>query len=351
LDGTLVLGVGGQAANSDQEIVIDENFGSNDALLKQIPADQTAGAKLIKLLAAQDDKNTLSTIQSVKISQASLSVFDDANAANWFAPLADLTFRKTTAGFEILARADVNSSAEPWHTEIAANYTRATNRFAVSTTIDNFVLANVADKVFALSQFAKVKFPLSGHIDLDVSETGTVQSANADLAVGAGQMNLPDYLAKPIVVDEGNLRVNYTLETGSFNIANSTVTVGGQRADVSGEIVPERTNEGKLTSVKINLKAKNVNLNAAENISHGVLVDRIEFVGKAAVDQARLDIDDLVVMSGNSGVRLRGLVTGGEQSPGIQFAGRLRDLSADMMKKLWPPIIEPGHAVGLQTTW
>jgi Protein of unknown function/AsmA-like C-terminal region len=342
LDGSVVLGVGGLAADNDQTIVLDNDSGKSGLSVEGEPppaANQSSGGKLIQLLAERDGSAALATIQDIKISQASLNVFDDANAANWFAPLADLTFRKTASGFDVLAKADVNSAAEPWHAEISASYARDSHRFNVSTTVDNLILANVADKIFALSQFAKVKFPLSGHIDFEASEAGLIETANADLSVGAGEMNLPDYLAQPIVVDEGNLRVNYEATTGKFNIGNSSVLVSGQRADISGNILPVRSAGGKLTAVNIELKAKNVKINAAENLKHSLLVDRIEFVGKAAIEQARLDIDDLVVMSGNSGVRLRGIITGGSESPGIQFAGRVRDLSADMLKKLWPPII------------
>ena len=38
---------------------------------------------------------------------------------------------------------------------------------------------------------------------------------------------------------------------------------------------------------------------------------------------------------------MRGVVTGGEESPGIQAAGRLRDVNAALLKKLWPPIMAP----------
>jgi hypothetical protein len=340
LDGSVVLGVGGEAAEPNQEIVLDDNFGKSGLNENTAPSPtSSASSKIIQLLAAKDDTAALSTIQDIKISQASLTVFDDANAANWIAPNADLTFRKTASGFDVLAKADVNSSAEPWHAEISASYGRESRRFNISTTVDNFILANVADKIFALSQFAKVKFPLSGHIDFEANQAGVVETANADLIVGAGEVNLPEYLAQPIVVDEGNLRVQYDAATAKFNLANSSVLVGGQRADISGNFTPLRNDDGKLTAVNIELRANNIKLNAAENVNHGVLFDRIEFIGKAAVEQARLDIDDLVVMAGNSGVRLRGIITGGEESPGIQFAGRVRDLSADMLKKLWPPII------------
>ncbi len=349
LDGSIVLGVGGQAANDSEAIVIDENFngavsaegkGDADASKPAIP-NQTSGARLIAMLSASEGKETLSTLQNIRISQATLSVFDDANSATWHAPQADLTFQKVAGGFQVIAKADVASAGAPWHAEISASYVRAKHSFDVSTTVENLVPANVADKIFALSQFAKVKFPLSGHIEFEVGDNGVVRSGNAELMASAGEINLPDYLARPIAVDEGNLRVVYDAATTQFSIDNSSVLVGGERADVGGTIVPVRADDGRLIALNIAIKAKNVSLNAQGNSKGTVLVDRIEFAGKAAIEEARLDIDDLVVMSGNSGVRLRGILTGGEKSPGIQLAGRVRDLSAEMLKQLWPPIVAP----------
>ena len=99
--------------------------------------------------------------------------------------------------------------------------------------------------------------------------------------------------------------------------------------------------DGRLTDLKIDLKATNVSVDTQGTVKNPVLVDRIEFLGKASVEGAVMDIEDLVVMSGNTGVRLRGTITGGDESAGIRMSGRVRDLSADFLKKLWPPIIVP----------
>jgi hypothetical protein len=350
LDGSVVLGVSGQITNGDDQTGPDESQsgaasaeGKGDRIVSEdgmIPS-QTDGAKLIALLDAREGKDTLSSLEDIRITQASLYVYDDANSANWVAPNAELKFRKMPYGFVVLAKADVDSSGSPWHTEISATYNHDKHAFNVHTTVENLVLANVADKIFALSQFAKVKIPFSGQIEFDAGEDGVVSKANAELHAASGQLNFPEYLAQPIVVDEGVFRVNYDATSNQFEISDSSIRVGGQRADISGHVLPVRTVDGKLQSLNINMKAKNVSLDTQGTDKNPVLVDRVEFAGKAAVDQARLDIDDLVVMSGNTGVRIRGIITGGEDSAGIQLAGRVRDLSAAFIKKLWPPIVAP----------
>ncbi len=346
LDGTVTLGVSGQADETAEPIVIDENFKEGDAQESitgpgTAPAGTTTGAKLIALLASRDAKDSVSALRSIRISQAALNVFDDANASNWFAPSADLTFSKTPYGFVVLAKADVATSTKPWHTELSATYQRDTKSFSVSTTVENLIPANVAEKIFALSQFAKVQIPLSGHIEIEAKEDGTISKANAELNAATGQLNLPDYLAQPINIDDGNFHVNYEADTGAFDIVDSSILMGGSRAEVSGKLSPVRLPDGRLDAFDITLQAQNLNIESKITDPDPVQVDRIEFKGRAAIEEARLDISDLVVMSGNTGVRMRGIITGGEESAGIQLAGRVRDVSATLLKKLWPPIVAP----------
>ena len=346
LDGTVTLGVSGQSEDDLEPVVIDENFkevGGNASSIgpAAMPNGTTSGAKLIALLDSRDSKNSVSALKSIRISQASLNVFDDANAANWFAPSADLTFNKMPYGFIVLAKADVATSTAPWHAEFSATYQRETKSFSVSTTVENLIPANVAEKIFALSQFAKVQTPMSGHIEIESKDDGSITKATAELNAGAGQLSLPDYLAQPINIDDGNFHINYEARTGAFDIVDSSLLVGGSRADISGKMTPVRLPDGKLDAFDIALQAQNLNIESKVTDTDPVLVDRIEFKGRAAIEQARLDISDLVVMSGNTGVRMRGVITGGEESAGIQLAGRVRDVSATLLKKLWPPIVAP----------
>ncbi len=53
-------------------------------------------------------------------------------------------------------------------------------------------------------------------------------------------------------------------------------------------------------------------------------------------------------MNGQTGVRLRGIISGGEQSNGLQLAGRMRDIDDEFLKGLWPPIVTPNTRAWVQ---
>ena len=192
-----------------------------------------------------------------------------------------------------------------------------------------------------MSQFARVNIPFSGHLELDATEAGEITKATGQLFAAAGQVDLPDFLAKPILVDEGTVRVSYDGTGQPLKILESSILMGGSRADMTGSITPKQDAQGRLTQLGFELTANNVSVDTQGTVRDPVFIDRVSFAGSAAVDEQRVDIDDLVVMAGNTGVRLRGAITAGDDSPGINIAGRLRDVSADLLKKLWPPVLAP----------
>ena len=346
LDGGLVLGFGTPAAPEDETIAMDgSSVNGNDP--KASREEQTAivpettAKSLIDILSGTGEGSNGASLEDIRVTGASIQLFDEANQANWFAPQADLTFKRMPYGFVVFAKASVASGGTPWRTEISTTYRTQSRSFAVSARIEDLVPANVSDEIFALAQFAKVDVPLSGHAEMEISDAGVVTKASAELAASAGIVGLPGYIAQPIVIDEGALRVDYDPGTGSFKIIDSIILVGGSRAELTGRVDPIRAGDGRLTDIKVDLRATNVSVDTQGTVKNPVLVDRIEFLGKASVEGAVLDIDDLIVMSGNTGVRLRGTITGGGESAGIELTGRVRDLSADFLKKMWPPIVVP----------
>lgn len=345
LDGGLVLGFGTPAAAENESATLDgtavdagDPKGGREEQTAVLP--EATAKSLIDVLSGNGGESGTS-LEDIRITSASIQLFDEANQANWFAPQADLTFKKMPYGFVVFAKASVASGGTPWRTELSATYRTESRSFAVSARIEDLVPASVSDEIFALAQFAKVDVPLSGHAEIEISDAGVMTSASAEFAAAAGVVGLPGYIAQPIVIDEGALRVDYDAPTGGFKIVDSIILVGGSRAELTGRLDPVRASDGRLTDLKIDLKATNVSVDTQGTVKNPVLVDRIEFLGKASVEGAVMNIEDLVVMSGNAGVRLRGTITGGDESAGIRMSGRMRDLSADFLKKLWPPIIVP----------
>jgi hypothetical protein len=304
-----------------------------------------AGEALLKVLSGKPDETAagIGTIEDIRVSGATITLRDEPNKAIWTAPQADLAFRRMPYGFVVVTTANVANGSQPgtWRIEMSASYRQEAKSFSISARIGDLVPANISAKIFALAQFARVKVPLSGHAEIEITQDGKLTKAAMEFAAAAGEVGLPEYVAQPIIVDEGSLHADYDAATGGILIRDSSLLVGGSRAELTGSLVPVRTPEGILSSIDINLTARNAAIDTQGTVVSPVMIDRVEFSGNTGIEKAELNIADFVIMSGNAGVRLRGKITGGERSPGLVLSGRVRDLSAEFLKKIWPPIIAP----------
>ena len=360
LGGSVELGFG-EAAPEGEAVVLDGAApGAKSDQEPQPAAEQGGttragmGAALIETLSGTPKAtgSSISSIETIRVADAQVTFYDEANDARWEIPKAEFVFQRMPYGFTVVANATVANSGNGeaatgqgqsgyWTADLSASYRRESHSFAISTRINDLVPANVSDEIFALSQLARVKVPLAGHVEMEVTDTGLITKATGEFSAAAGEVGLPDYLAEPLIVDEGSLRIDYDPVTGGVVITDLTLLVGSSRAQVKGNLLPVRNAEGRLTALKIALNARNVAIDAQGSNKHPVAVDRVDFLGNAAIEEARLDIADLVVMSGSTGIRLRGAITGGMESPGILLSGRMKDLDAALLKQLWPPIVTP----------
>ena len=164
IEGGLELGFGEASPDDNSPIIIDDaapesgKSGKSDQMGGAPPPIQpaTSGAALLDILAG-DTEGLLGGIQSIRVSGADISLFDESNDALWNAPGAELAFKKMPYGFAIVANAAIASGGEPWRTEIAANYRRETRTFQVNARISDLVPANVSDEIFALAQLAQFR--------------------------------------------------------------------------------------------------------------------------------------------------------------------------------------------------
>ncbi len=318
---------------------------NQEANLQQIPPE-TQGATVIDFLSgampgAEKANATIASLDSILVSEAVIQLVDEINGTSFAIPKASLAFKRMPYGFTLFSEASIASGGEPWRAEISASYRLERKSFAVSARISDLVPANIADDIFALSKLAQVKLPLSGHVEMEVGENADIRNASAEFTASAGEVGLPGFIAEPIAVDEGLLRLDFDPKTGGMVISDSTLLIGGTPAQISGRLTPEREADKRLKALKIEISARNLSLDPNTVVKDQIAIDRVDFSGVASVREPRFDVEDAVIMAGNAGVRLRGTFTGGDRSVGIRLAGRIRDVPAPILKRLWPPVIAP----------
>ncbi|MGE3829608.1 MAG: DUF3971 domain-containing protein [Parvibaculaceae bacterium] len=348
LGGDFQLGFGNSSTNESEMAAQGQSQGKGDQEGSESTiggiAPETTGSTLIDFLSGTMPDGANSSIVSldkVIVSDAAIMLYDEVNSATWYMPKVNLAIRRMNYGFTLFSDAQVASGNQPWRAELSASFRKEDRSFSVSGRIFDLVPADIADEIFALSKLAQVKLPLSGHVELEFDENANIRKGSAEFTASAGEVGFPGFIAEPLSVDEGLLRLDFDPSTGGVIIGDSTLLVSGSQAQLSGRIDPIREPDRRLTALSIAINARNLNLDKQGTVKDAVAIDRVEFKGTASIHEARLDVEDLIVMTGDAGVRVRGSFTGGERSVGIRVAGRIRDLPAPILKKLWPPIISP----------
>ncbi len=289
---------------------------------------------------SDSERTTLSSLEAVHISRASISFYDELNDVLWFAPSADLVFRRVPYGFALFVAGDVSNGGRPWRTEITATFRRKSRTFTVAARVFDVIPAEFARNVFALSKLAQMNLPLSGHVEAEFSSDGRMLKASAELSAGRGTVGFPGYIARPVSVREGLVRVDYEPESGDFVIAPSVILINGGAAELRGRISPVRNEQGRVRALGLRLDLARGDLGRPRRKGE-LIIDHLTFRGIARLDAARLDVEDFLLRSGASRVRMRGRFVGDGDGIGIYLGGRATNLTARLIKKLWPPVLAP----------
>ncbi|MGH8678341.1 MAG: DUF3971 domain-containing protein, partial [Burkholderiales bacterium] len=296
-----------------------------------------------ELLRSGSGSTAVSTLEAVKISNASIRLYDEINQADWYAPSANLVFQRMPYGFALVASVKVATGKEPWRSELVASYRAASRTFSVSAHVFDVIPAELSDKVFALHQLAQARIPLSGKAEFEVTDTGKVTKASAELTAARGMIGFPDYISEPIAINEGLLRFDFDPASGAIVLADSTITTPTGTALLNGRLDPQRLADGRLRALRIALKVRDLAMSSSVGDAAGVVAfDSIDLKGLASIIEKRFDIEDLILLSGAAGVRLRGSFVAEGEAIGVRLSGVMRQLPAGFVKKLWPPVVAPG---------
>ncbi len=285
-------------------------------------------------------RTTLSSLETIRVTGAAISFYDELNDVLWYAPRADLVFRKVPYGFALLLAGDVSNGGRPWRTELTASFRRKARTFTVAARVFDVYPMDVARNIFAVSRLARLDLPLSGHVEAEFTASGELLKASAELTAGRGRVSFPGYIAREARIDEGLVRFDYEPETGDVLISPSTVMINGAPAEISGRISPRSNDEGRIRALRIALDLGRGNL-ARPRRKGELIIDHMRFLGTALLDEARLDVEDLSLRAGAGRIRLRGRFSGEKEGVGIYIGGRAANLSATLIKKLWPPVLAP----------
>ena len=290
-------------------------------------------------LQGQGDAGGAGSLESIEITQAQISFKDEITKRLWHSPRASLKFKRAEGGFALFVDAEIAADGPTWKTEVLTTYRADASVFRVIAKVDGVTPADVARQLFSFNQLANMDLPMSGEMQFDVSDNGVVLSAGGVLELKAGKVSFPGYIADPVLIDEGQLHLRYEPATDQIVIDDSTVVIRGAEARFRGRFAPVRDEQNQVTAARVELDARNLNIDAPNAGSSGSKIDEFKLRGQAMFGERRFIVDDLIVLSSDGGVRVRGQFVGEGDAVGVYIAGRGKALDHALIRKLWPPIL------------
>lgn len=279
------------------------------------------------------------SLEAIEVTDAQISFKDEIQGQLWISPRANLRFKHADGGFALFMDADISADGPTWRTEVLTTYRTDSSVFKVIAKVDGVTPADVARKLFAFNQLANIDLPMSGEMEFSLSNKGEMLAGSGVLSVKAGKVSFPGYISDPVLIDEGLLRLKFEPQTGHLSINDSSLVIRGTEAKFNGRFAPVRNEQQEVIAANIDLEAQNVNIDTPNAGAAGSVIDQFKLRGQALFNERRFLVDDLLVLSGDGGVRVRGQFVADGDAVGVYMAGRGRSLRHDLIRKLWPPVI------------
>jgi len=340
LDGTIAMGF---SAPNETTGKSDSSAQPAETLLPSDSQDSGSTNSIVEtinnLLQHNSSDTDTNSLEAIEVTGAQISFRDEIQNQLWISPRANLRFKRADGGFALFMDADISADGPTWRTEILTTYRTDSSVFKVIAKVDGVTPSDVARKLFAFNQLANIDLPMSGEMEFSLSKKGEMLAGSGVLFVKAGKVSFPGYISDPVLIDEGVLRLKYEPETGELAINDSTLVIRGTEARFNGRLAPVRNAQQEVIAARIELDAKNLNIDTPNAGADGSVIDQFKLSGQALFDERRFLVDDLIVLSSDGGVRVRGQFVADGDAVGVYMAGRGRSVRHDLIRKLWPPVI------------
>ena len=308
VDGNIAMGF---SRDDDTGGKSDVSSGQSSAAIqteRQQVGDATGSivTTINNLLQGNTGETGAESLEAIEVTEAQISFKDEIQNQLWISPRANLRFKRAEGGFALFMDADISADGPTWRTEILTTYRTDSSVFKVVAKVDGVTPADVARKLFAFNQLANFDLPMSGEMEFEVSDKGEMLAGTGVLAVNAGKVSFPGYISDPILIDEGMLRLKFEPQAGHLVINDSTLVIRGTEARFSGRFAPVRNEQQKVIAARIELDAQNLNIDLPNAGPDRSVIDEFKLKGQAIFEEQRFLVDDLLVLAGEGGVRVRG---------------------------------------------
>lgn len=198
---------------------------------------------LTDLLAPPHRDRAMGYLSRVSVVGARVTVIDEKYKTSWFAPRADVTLLRDTAGVTGDLAFDLDVGGELADFEVELDYNIDARRIELGAIFSNLDPARLATKGPLFAALGDIAMPVGGTLAASVDLDGRVEVLGFDLTAGPGSVRLPALYDEPLPVKlalaRGRLEENLSrlvIDDVFLDLGGPTLSVSGRLAQVGRDV-------------------------------------------------------------------------------------------------------------------
>lgn len=305
--------------------------------------DAPTAISAVRTLLGLEDKqsNTFNSLSRIGIRDANLVFIHERLGLRWEMKHGglNLTRREKAIAYEI--QLQLAESESPWPMRMSGLVTGHDGGLMITSDLDQFVPRRSAGLIEGLGGLEALDMPISARFQMMIADDGSVSHVDMTAAVAAGFIRLTeDEEDQGILIDEGNLVVNYDAENQRIDIAKSTFYSGLNYAAIEGFIVAT-ADEGR-DIWRFDLVAKEGTLSSADIEEPPIVIDNAVFSGRYEPLTGDFWLEQGEVRSERASFDLSGRLRMADVSPELDVSLSFAPMSFSALKQIWPSFLAPG---------
>lgn len=240
----------------------------------------------------------------------------------------------------ISGRATIDSPKGPWQFTFRTEDSERSDIVHVAATVETLVPSAIAPIAQDLDLLNLFDTPVSGELDLDLSNSGQLITADLSLAVGAGFIRLPALWSTPFMLDSGQLGLRYDADTRRLDLRASTFDWGGSRITLTGALQSDPAQAGE-PQWHFAVRSVEGAFSAEEFGVAPIPVDNLEAMGRIIPSEGLLQLSGLSLDVGGGSVNINGEIIGGSESPSTRVEASVSPMPLAALKAMWPRAAAP----------
>ncbi|MCE9520845.1 MAG: hypothetical protein K8S25_00255 [Alphaproteobacteria bacterium] len=293
---------------------------------------------ILQAMLAPKTNDTMSRyLKRFAVTDAKLTIFDEATRSYWSAEKASLAFDRKPDGVVVAVSAPLRlADKSTWLFTASGRYTNGSSNIAIEAAFKPVRVSLLSASGAGLKALKGIDIPISGNAACDLSLAGQLGRCTLWLNAGAGHLTLPALKKKPIHFKDAALTVVLDAPSQRYSIEQFKWSGDTIRGEISGDGSYAFAADGALASLTADWTAENVSIDAPNVFDGQLALESMKL--RAAFDAAlkHLTIEEIHARRGTFDLSLSGELQDNPVSMGVVINGQFANLMVADLKRLWP---------------